>query len=113
MSGAVWRCAVCEGVNHGGRTCATCGAALTRRSALATAARGRFESPLAPPPTESLPDPLRRAINREPIGEHELVHFETEPRFDVVPLPGGCLVSVGPGGRRRRRRGRGPYGAWR
>ena len=99
----IWRCAVCEAVNQGGRTCGVCGAALTRRSAVVTSARGRLAP--APPPTRTetpLPEPVRRAINREPVEPEEWALFETEPRIDVLPLPGGCLFSVGP--RRRRRR---------
>lgn len=63
MSGT-WRCAVCEAVNHGGRTCSACGAALTRRSTVATAARARLApSPPPPPPAPApLPAPVRRAI---------------------------------------------------
>lgn len=101
----IWRCAVCESVNQGGRTCMACGAALTRRSAALTSARGRL-SP-APPPTpveRPLPEPVRRAINREPVAPEEWELFETEPRIDVLPLPGGCLFSVGPRRRPRRRR---------
>ena len=45
----VWRCSVCEAVNQGGRECAACGAVMTRRSAAATAVRGR----VAPVPLSS------------------------------------------------------------
>lgn len=99
MSGT-WRCAVCEAVNHGGRTCSACGAALTRRSTVATAARARLApSPPPPPPAPApLPAPVRRAINRNPVPEEEWEEWdEYEARsFDVLPIPGGCLFNVGP-----------------
>ena len=44
----IWRCGVCETVNHGGRTCSACGANLTRRSTVATVARATV-SPHSPP----------------------------------------------------------------
>jgi hypothetical protein len=79
----VWQCAVCETVNHGGRTCAACGAPLTRRSAAATAVRSRVRRPPAPPAAAPLPEPVRRAIRREPIDEEEWI--SEEPGFDVLP----------------------------
>jgi hypothetical protein len=83
----LWRCAVCETVNDGGRSCTACGAPLTRRSAAATAIRGRI-APTPPTPTvEPLPEPVRRAINRDPVDESEWTDDTT-----VVPLPGGCIV---------------------
>jgi hypothetical protein len=91
---ALWRCAVCETVNDGGRSCAACGAPLARRSAAVTSVRGRL-APMAPPPAPGpLPQPVRRAINREPLDEAE---WETyAPRFSMLPLPGGCLFSFRP-----------------
>jgi hypothetical protein len=69
---ALWQCAVCETVNHGGRSCAACGAPLTRRSAAATAVRSRLGPAPAPPTAAApLPEPVQRAINREPIDETE------------------------------------------
>lgn len=66
----LWQCAVCETVNHGGRSCAACGAPLTRRSAAATAVRSRIAPrPARPAAAASLPEPVKRAINREPIDE--------------------------------------------
>jgi hypothetical protein len=54
----IWRCPVCEGINHGGRVCATCGeqlpdgyvpAAATRRPApRPSAATTVVPAPLAP-----------------------------------------------------------------
>ena len=94
---AMWQCAVCEAVNYGGRTCTACGAPLTRRSAAATSVRGRLTP--SPPPDDvvPLPEPVRRAINREPIAEEEWEY--DRPTFDMVPLPGGCLFTVRPGRR--------------
>ncbi len=79
----LWQCAVCETVNHGGRSCAACGAPLTRRSAAATALRSRVTRPPAPPAVAApLPEPVRRAINREPIDEAEWLY--EEPGIDVL-----------------------------
>ena len=91
----LWRCAVCETVNDGGRSCTACGAPLTRRSAAATAIRARIAPAPPPPPVEPLPEPVRRAINREPVDESEWT-YDTA----MVPLPGGCIVVSRP--RRRR-----------
>ena len=92
---ALWTCGVCETVNQGGRTCVACGAALTRRSAAVTSVRGRL-APVPPPPDPAtpLPEPVRRAINREPVPEEEWPYDERS--FDVVPLPGGCLITSRP-----------------
>lgn len=92
---AVWRCGVCETVNEGGQTCAACGATLTRRSAVGTAVRGRVAPLPTPPRVEApLPDPVRRAINRDALDEEEWPYAENS--FNMVPLPGGCLFTVGP-----------------
>jgi hypothetical protein len=93
-AGAVWQCAVCETINHGGRTCGACGAAMTRRSTAVTKARGRL-APLPPLPEPGpLADPLRRAVNREPIEEEEWGPYE--PALTMLPLPGGCLFNLRP-----------------
>lgn len=67
----LWQCAVCETINEGGRSCMACGASLTRCSAAATAVRSRIMPLLPPPPAAPLSEPVRRAINREPIDEAE------------------------------------------
>ena len=95
---ALWTCAVCETVNDGGRSCSACGAPLTRRSAAATAIRGRIAPAPPAPPLEPLPEPVRRAINREPVDESEWPYEDM--RWHVVPMPGGCLFTATP-----RRRG--------
>ncbi len=93
---ATWQCGVCETFNSAGRICSACGASLTRRSTIATAVRSRL-TPVPPPPvTAPLPDPVRRAINREPIPAEDFEEFEVETRYNVTPIPGGCLVSFGP-----------------
>ena len=94
---ALWRCGVCETVNHGGTTCSACGASLTRRSTVATVARARLAPPPPPPPPPPapLPEPVRRAINREPVPEEEWAAYE-ESRVDMLPFPGGCLFTVRP-----------------
>lgn len=87
----VWRCSVCEAVNQGGRECAACGAVMTRRSATATAVRGRVAPvPPLPDPPQPLPPPVQRAINREPVSEEEWPYDESS--FRMVPVPGGCIM---------------------
>ena len=91
-----WRCAVCETVNHGGTVCSACGAALTKVSAVATAARGRVSHPVpAPPPPKPLPPPLQRAVNREPVDDEEWEEYD-EGSFKMLPIPGGCLFVSSP-----------------
>jgi hypothetical protein len=87
--------AVCETVNSGGRSCTACGAAMTRRSAAVTAVRSRVaQAPPPPPAAAPLPEPVRRAINREPVDEEEWPYDESS--FTMTPLPGGCLFTVKP-----------------
>ena len=89
---ALWQCAVCETVNNGGRSCTACGAAMTRRSAAVTAVRSRIAQAPPPPPADApLPEPVRRAINREPVDESDWPYEETQ--FTMVPMPGGCLFT--------------------
>jgi hypothetical protein len=89
MNPPLWTCGVCETVNQGGITCAACGAAMTKRSAATTAIRGRI-APVPPPePARPLPQPVRRAINREPIDEDDWPYEKNA--FRMVPIPGGCL----------------------
>lgn len=95
----MWRCGVCETVNRDARSCTACGAQLTRRSAVATSVRGRVAPEPVPPPVPpwgTLPEPVQRAINREPVPAEEWEPYETGPSFDIKPLPGGCLVVAGP-----------------
>ena len=92
-----WQCGVCETVNHGGRTCSACGADLTRRSTVATSVRTRLTPSMPPPPAPApLPEPVERAINRHPVADDEWAEYEVENGYEVTPIPGGCLVSVGP-----------------
>lgn len=90
----MWQCAVCETINQGARFCTACGAALTRRSAAATSVRGRLAPVPPPPPPAPLPEPIRRAINREPLDDAEWDSYE--PTMNMVPLPGGCLFTIPP-----------------
>jgi hypothetical protein len=46
---ATWRCPVCEGVNHGGRVCSTCGETLPAGFVPEDATR----RPAAPAPTSA------------------------------------------------------------
>jgi len=96
---APWQCSVCEAVNPGDRTtCAACGAAMTRRSAVSTAVRGRI-APVPPLPEPApLPEPVRRAINREPVDDEEWPYDDNQLR--MIPVPGGCIMVSTP--RRRR-----------
>lgn len=97
---SVWRCAVCETVNTGGRTCGACGAVMTRGWQAVNAARARI-APLAPPlPPEELPQPVQRAINREPVDDDEWPYDDQD--FRMIPVPGGCIMVGSP---RRRDRG--------
>jgi hypothetical protein len=92
---ALWQCAVCETVNDGGRSCTACGATMTRRSAAVTAVRSRIaQAPPPPPAAAPLAEPVRRAINREPVDEEEWPYDEHS--FTMMPLPGGCLFTVKP-----------------
>ena len=90
-----WQCGVCETVNDSDRTCAACGADLTRRSTITTSVRNRL-TPALPPPNVAapLPEPVKRAINREPVSEEEWVEYETG--YGIRPIPGGCLINLGP-----------------
>ena len=99
---SVWRCAVCETVNAGGTSGAACGSVMTRRSQALNAARARV-APLPPPPpqTPQLPDPVQRAINREPIDDEEWAYEDQQLR--MIPVPGGCIMVSTP--RRRNREG--------
>ena len=105
---SVWRCRVCEGVNHRGRVCATCGAEVPPGEPLREAVRTRLPSrtpPAAPPPVP--PTPRRTELRTVPTPE-EMTFVNRDRAFsdfndiDITPLPGGCLVSVGPGRRLRR-----------
>ncbi len=94
---APWQCGVCETVNHGVVTCTACGAGLTFRSRVATSIQNRLTpavpEPLVPAP---LPEPVRRAINREPVPAEEWEEFAPAGGYSVTPIPGGCLVALGP-----------------
>ena len=97
----IWRCRVCEGVNQGGRTCATCGAEVPRGEPLRAAVRTRLPSTLEPVPPPVPPTPRRRQLRELPT-VHELSRLDPDEMFegayglDMRPLPGGCLVSFMP-----------------
>lgn len=62
---AEWRCAVCEGVNDGGRTCTTCGAVVGWRDIVATAAREELSARTGLRPGErAVRALLRKALDR-------------------------------------------------
>jgi hypothetical protein len=90
----LWQCAVCETINHGGRTCTACGAAMTRRSAATNSVRGRLAPLPSPPAPTPLPEPIQRAINREPVDDADWDDYNSG--INMVPLPGGCLFTVRP-----------------
>ena len=103
---SVWRCRVCEGVNQGGRVCSTCGAVVPPGEPLRAAVRTRLPSstePAVPPPVP--PTPRRSELRSVPTPQQ--IDFINRDRafsdfndIDITPLPGGCLVTLGP--RRRR-----------
>ena len=103
-----WRCRVCEAVNHGGRTCATCGAAVPAGEPLRAAVRNRVppaSATGAPPPVP--PTPTRRDRRELPTIDDILradpsALFMPGTRMEIRPLPGGCLLAPVPVRRRSR-----------
>ena len=105
---AVWRCRVCEGVNQGGRTCATCGAVVPVGEPVRAAVRARIPSSEGGPPPPVPPTPRRPALEELPTLEELLFGdpddlFAPGGRHELTPLPGGCLFAPVPRRRRRRR----------
>jgi hypothetical protein len=104
---ALWRCRVCEGVNQGGRVCATCGTEVPAGESLRAAVRHRLPGPNDPAPPPVPPTVRRRELRALPSPE-ELRHTEPDDLFtipegmDIRPMPGGCLLTFNP---RRDRRG--------
>jgi hypothetical protein len=104
----VWRCRVCEGVNTSGRTCAICGAEVPPGEVLRSAVRTRVPKVTGPAPPP-VPPTLRRRERRDvptldelrPLTPADL--FASMDDIDVRPMPGGCLVSMAPKSRGRRR----------
>jgi hypothetical protein len=96
----MWRCRVCEGVNGGGRVCATCGAEVPYGEPVRAAVRTRLPAKPTPAPPPVPPMPSRRELRSTPSPE-EMGRVETNGSLssfdglDIVPLPGGCLVSFG------------------
>ena len=94
---AIWRCRVCEGVNQGGRVCATCGTEVPRGEPLRAAVRTRLPSTLRPAPPPVPPTASRRELRTMPTPA-DLDRFDPDGEFSafdgfkIVPLPGGCLV---------------------
>ena len=79
--GPVWRCRVCEGVNRGGRVCATCGAEVPLGEPLRAAVRTVKPSstrPATPPPVP--PNPTRRELRDYPVPE-EIYPVESDDRL--------------------------------
>jgi hypothetical protein len=105
---AIWRCRVCEGVNQGGRVCATCGAEVPVGEPLRAAVRTRIPTRTAPPTTPVPPTTRRRQLRSMPSPE-DLKSIEPEELFTrsdlrILPVPGGCMVSFAPKELRRPRR---------
>ncbi len=97
----IWRCRVCEGVNQGGRTCATCGAVVLPGEPVRAAVRTRLPSTLAPAASPVPPTTPRQELRRLPtLEELSLLDpyemYTTENGFDIKPLPGGCLFTLAP-----------------
>lgn len=104
---AVWRCRVCEGVNQGGRTCATCGGEVPAGENLRAAVRTRLPSTVEPVPPPVPPTARRRELRDMPSME-ELTRLDpyelmAPDGVDIRPMPGGCLVSLAPRSVHRRR----------
>lgn len=98
---SVWRCRVCEGVNQGGRVCATCGAEVPRGEPVRAAVRTRLPSTLEPAPSPVPPTATRNELREMPtpdelsrLDPYEM--YNAENGFDITPLPGGCLFTFGP-----------------
>jgi hypothetical protein len=105
---AIWRCRVCEGVNQGGRVCATCGTEVPRGEPLRAAVRTRMPNttPRATPPVP--PTARRRELRSVPTPDElrmiDPTELFTRPDLKILPIPGGCLVSFVPKELRRPRR---------
>jgi hypothetical protein len=103
----VWRCRVCEGINQGGRMCATCGAVVPAGEPVRAAVRTRLPS-TTPPATAPVPPTPRRAELRRYPSMADLLAADPEDLFEpgarvrITPVPGGCLMGPTPVGRRRR-----------
>jgi hypothetical protein len=107
---AIWRCRVCEGVNQGGRVCATCGTEVPVGEPLRAAVRTRMPSttaPAAPAPSPVPPTTRRRELRSMPSPDElrmlDPEELFTRPDLKILPIPGGCLVSVVPKELRPRR----------
>jgi hypothetical protein len=105
----IWRCRVCEGVNQGGRTCATCGAQVPVTEPLRAAARTRIPKPAPVPPSMAPVPPTtgRRELRDMPTPEDlsRMDPFDLlsgRGDFKVIPIPGGCLFAGVPRGLRPR-----------
>jgi len=99
----IWRCRVCEGVNQGGRTCATCGAQVPATEPLRAAARTRIPKPtrVAAPPAPVPPNTPRRELRTMPTPEDmsRMDPFDLlsgRGDFKIIPIPGGCLFAGAP-----------------
>jgi hypothetical protein len=66
---AAWRCPVCEGVNHGGRVCTTCGEQLPAGYVPRDATR-RVVAPPAAPTVVPRPLPPRAPTPEEIFGSN-------------------------------------------
>jgi hypothetical protein len=64
-----WRCPVCEGVNHGGRVCSTCGERLPDGFVPESASR-RAAPPSEAPRVVSAPRPPRTPSPEEIFGSN-------------------------------------------
>ncbi len=94
----IWRCSVCEGVNQGGRTCATCGATVPPGETLRTAVRTRMPTTIPGATAPVPPTTSRREMRAMPSpDELEVDDLYAGPEgVRIVPMPGGCLMSFGP-----------------
>jgi hypothetical protein len=119
---AMWRCRVCEGVNAATTACATCGAPITMatsgdvsvlpppRPVTVAASSGGPATSRPPRLIDRATDAVRRApgalvaardarlkrLARAGTDTTDRDVDEERPRLRVLPLPGGCLFSIGP-----------------
>jgi len=66
----IWRCRVCEGVNQGGRVCATCGTQVAPGEPLRAAVRTRLPSTFEPAAPPVPPTVRRRSAPSAPPALH-------------------------------------------
>ena len=93
----IWRCAVRETGNDGGRPCRVLGATMTHRATVSIAVRTRMTIPLSPPAAPPR-NPMQRASNRDPVPDEawpDSERHEEADCFDMLPMPAGRVLPFG------------------